>query len=48
MLFDVVATGNHFWFDAAAGVDVVVAGWWSARVLLGGSNTAARLQPVPA
>src|SRR3954465_1840561 len=30
MLFDIVATGNHFWFDATAGGAVVVAGWWIA------------------
>src|SRR6266511_3003410 len=28
MLFYIVATANHFWFDAAAGGAVVVAGWW--------------------
>jgi hypothetical protein len=48
MLFDVVATGNHFWFDAAAGIAVVVAGWSIARLLLSGSKARARLQPVPA
>src|SRR5215208_4352880 len=46
MLFDVVATGNHFWFDAMAGVAVVAAGWWIARLLLSGSKAGARLQPV--
>ena len=34
MLFDIVATGNHFYFDAAAGGVVVVAGWAIARALL--------------
>jgi hypothetical protein len=34
MLFDIVATANHFWFDAAAGGAVVVVGWWVARWLL--------------
>jgi hypothetical protein len=34
MLFDIVATGNHFLFDAVAGGAVVVAGWWIARRLL--------------
>jgi PAP2 superfamily len=34
MLFDIVATANHFWFDAAAGGAVVVAGWWTARALV--------------
>ena len=43
MLFDVVATGNHFWFDAAAGVAVVAAGWWIARALLRQSDPAARV-----
>jgi len=31
MLFDIVATGNHFVFDAAAGGVVVVLAWWLAR-----------------
>ncbi len=43
MLFDVVATGNHFWFDAAAGVAVVAAGWWIARALLRQSDADARV-----
>ena len=34
MLFDIVATGNHFFFDAAAGGAVVVAGWAIARALV--------------
>ena len=34
MLFDIVATGNHFLFDAAAGGAVVVAGWWIARSIV--------------
>ena len=34
MLFDIVATGNHFWFDATAGGVVVAAGWWIARALV--------------
>jgi PAP2 superfamily protein len=38
MLFDIVATGNHFWFDATAGGAVVVAGWWIAYTLLRGSQ----------
>ena len=42
MLFDVVATGNHFWFDAAAGVAVVAAGWWIARLLLRERRVGAR------
>jgi hypothetical protein len=50
MLFDIVATGNHFWFDAAAGGAVVVAGWSIARVLLSESKPkpASQLQPLPA
>src|SRR5436190_16828878 len=42
MLFDIVATGNHFWFDATAGGAVVVAGWWIAYTLLRGSKRAAQ------
>jgi PAP2 superfamily len=34
MLFIIVATGNHFLFDAAAGGLVVAAGWLGARLLL--------------
>ena len=41
MLFDVVATGNHFWFDAAAGAAVVLAGWWIARTLISSTDAAA-------
>ena len=41
MLFDVVATGNHFWFDAAAGAAVVLAGWWIARALVSSSDAPA-------
>jgi hypothetical protein len=43
MLFDIVATGNHFWFDATAGGAVVVAGWWIASTLLRGSKPAAQV-----
>jgi hypothetical protein len=43
MLFDIVATGNHFWFDATAGGAVVVAGWWIAYTLLRGTQTAAKV-----
>jgi hypothetical protein len=31
MLFVIVATGNHFLFDAAAGAVVVVVSWLLAR-----------------
>jgi hypothetical protein len=41
MLFDVVATGNHFWFDAAAGAVVVLAGYWIARTLVSTSDAGA-------
>ena len=34
MLFVIVATGNHFVFDAAAGAVVTVAGWLAARRLV--------------
>ena len=48
MLFDIVATGNHFLFDAVAGGVVVVIGWTIARALLSGAEAAPRLQTVPA
>jgi PAP2 superfamily len=44
MLFDIVATGNHFWFDATAGGVVVAIGWALARLLLGESREAPRLR----
>jgi|SRR5919106_300397 hypothetical protein len=31
MLFDIVATGNHFVFDAAAGAVVMALAWWLAK-----------------
>jgi hypothetical protein len=34
MLFTIVATGNHFFFDAAAGGVVTVVGFFAARALL--------------
>lgn len=34
MLFDIVATGNHFVFDAAAGALVVGLSWWVATRLI--------------
>lgn len=34
MLFIIVATGNHFLFDAAAGGLTVLAGWLVARMLV--------------
>jgi hypothetical protein len=34
MLFDIVATGNHFVFDAVAGALVVGLGWWAATRII--------------
>jgi hypothetical protein len=34
MLLIIVATGNHFFVDAALGGLVVVAGWLAARALI--------------
>ena len=34
MLFVIVATGNHFLFDAAAGGAVTIAGWALARLVV--------------
>jgi hypothetical protein len=34
MLWIIVATGNHFVFDAVAGGAVVVAGWLLARLVV--------------
>jgi hypothetical protein len=36
MLYIIVATGNHFFVDAALGGAVVVAGWFVARALVRG------------
>jgi hypothetical protein len=47
MLFDIVATGNHFWFDATAGGAVVAAGWALARLLVAQSGKKPRLQRAP-
>jgi hypothetical protein len=49
MLFDIVATANHFWFDAAAGGLTVAAAYWVARSLVRErqpSRPAQRLQPL--
>ena len=43
MLFDIVATGNHFLFDAAAGAVVVIAGWWIAGRLVRESQPSAQV-----
>jgi hypothetical protein len=48
MLFDIVATANHFWFDAATGGLVVLAGWWVARGIVRAPQPSGRFQPVPA
>jgi hypothetical protein len=50
MLFDIVATGNHFLFDATVGGLVTVAGWWVARTLLAPAPARRRavLRPVVA
>jgi hypothetical protein len=42
MLFDIVATGNHFVFDAAAGALVVGAAWWTTARLVPRCATLAR------
>jgi hypothetical protein len=39
MLFIIVATGNHFLFDAAAGGVVTVAGWLVAKRLVAAQST---------
>lgn len=47
MLLIIVATGNHFLFDAAAGALVVAAGWLAAASLRAPSSELVRL-PAPA
>ena len=47
MLFDIVATGNHFLFDAATGGLVVVVGWLVARWIVRAPAPVARLHAVP-
>ena len=48
MLFTIVATGNHFLFDAAAGGVVMVVGWLAGRALLAEVPARAPLAPVAA
>src|SRR5207247_6343624 len=48
MLFTIVATGNHFLFDAAAGGVVMVIAWLAARALLAEVPARAPLAPVAA
>jgi hypothetical protein len=43
MLFDIVATGNHFLFDAATGGLVVVIGWVVARLIVRTPQPTARV-----
>jgi hypothetical protein len=45
MLGIIVATGNHFLFDAAAGGLVVVVGWLLARWLMGRTTEAGSIAP---
>jgi hypothetical protein len=45
MLGIIVATGNHFVFDAAAGGAVVVLGWLIARSLVGRTRAAGSIAP---
>ena len=47
MLFVIVATGNHFVFDAAAGAAVTVAGWAIARLLVDPARPTARRRGRP-
>jgi hypothetical protein len=47
MLFVVVATGNHFLFDAATGALVVAAAWLVARAVVGTASARPRLRVVP-
>jgi PAP2 superfamily len=47
MLLIIVATGNHFWFDAAAGAVVATAGWIVARQVLAAPTQAAAVVPAP-
>jgi hypothetical protein len=46
MLFIIVATGNHFLFDAVAGGIVVILSWVSARALLAEAPARAPQAPV--
>lgn len=48
MLFVIVATGNHFWFDAAAGGAVTVVAWLVARRLAAPAEAGAALEPATA
>lgn len=48
MLFVIVATGNHFFFDAAAGALALAAGYVAARWIHSSSTRVRRSQPVRA
>ena len=47
MLYIIVATGNHFLFDAAAGGVVVVAAWLLARAVVGPARASGRFRAWP-
>jgi len=47
MLFIIVATGNHFLFDAFAGGVVAVAGWLIAKVLVADIRGQSRARTAP-
>ena len=47
MLYIIVATGNHFLFDAAAGGLVVVAAWLLARAVAGPARPSGRFRAWP-
>jgi PAP2 superfamily len=47
MLYIIVATGNHFWFDALVGGAVVVVAWLVAAAMVVPAGEAARLRPWP-
>jgi len=48
MLYIIVATGNHFFVDAALGGAVVVAAWFVARALVPGDPQVAPAERTPA
>ena len=48
MLYIIVATGNHFFVDAALGGAVVVAAWFVARALVPGNAPVAPAERTPA
>jgi hypothetical protein len=46
MLFVIVATGNHFFFDAAAGAVAIGAGYVIAKLITAGPRPERRSRPV--